>query len=346
VTDVRVDVGQIDVRPLQEKAFPGEQGFRICIARDAHDAVWNHARESVAATARQGPSEIVEVGGVLIGNVYRDRVGPFLEITAAIAGEHTRNQGTQMTFTPETWAHVNRVKDQRYRDSLIVGWYHTHPRFGIFLSDMDKFIQRSHFQQPWTTAFVVDPIRQSEGFFVWNDGDPSPASEYWVGRERRETVRRGAVPPAEMIDPNQGGLPPSDSTVSRASFALATVLGFLGLLFLFGFVYMREVSHAERERLVLGVVDAQKTELSDTVRALTVLRDQFDASTTRTTETEERIRQRIEEVRVRLVRIAVLAEKLSRQLTAQQEILDRLRQNDPDAVQPDGRPNQERSKQP
>jgi len=69
-----------------------------------------------------------------------------------------------MTFTPETWVQVNRVKDQRYADAKIVGWYHTHPRFGIFLSDMDKFIHKHHFSQPWTTALVVDPVQETRVF--------------------------------------------------------------------------------------------------------------------------------------------------------------------------------------
>ena len=97
---------------------------------------------------------------MLIGDVYHDGRGAYLDIQAAIAAEHTRNEDTQVTFTPESWIQVtSQVKDSTYPGLRIVGWYHTHPRFGIFLSDRDRFIQSTSFSQPWATALVVDPVQ-------------------------------------------------------------------------------------------------------------------------------------------------------------------------------------------
>jgi len=70
-----IDVSQIDLRGLSERGFPSESGFRVCIARAAHETIWKHARESVAAAGAE--AVIVEVGGVLVGHVYKDEDGPF-----------------------------------------------------------------------------------------------------------------------------------------------------------------------------------------------------------------------------------------------------------------------------
>jgi proteasome lid subunit RPN8/RPN11 len=56
-------------------------------------------------------------------------------------------------------------------DHQIVGWHHTHPGFGIFLSRHDEFFHRNFFSQPWQVALVVDPQRGELGFFQWLDGE-------------------------------------------------------------------------------------------------------------------------------------------------------------------------------
>jgi hypothetical protein len=62
--------------------------------------------------------------------------------------------------------------DRDYPDKRILGWYHTHPGFGIFLSDMDVFIQENFFPEPWQAAFVYDPKAKEEGIFLWKQGKP------------------------------------------------------------------------------------------------------------------------------------------------------------------------------
>jgi proteasome lid subunit RPN8/RPN11 len=49
----------------------------------------------------------------------------------------------------------------------VVGWHHTHPGFGVFLSGYDLFIHQHFFREPWQIALVIDPQRQELGFFQW-----------------------------------------------------------------------------------------------------------------------------------------------------------------------------------
>ncbi len=318
-----IDAAQIDLRGLPSKEFVAAKKFRVWISRPAHEAVWQHALQSLKGGEDGG--EIVEVGGILVGKVYKDKEGPFLEVIAAIAGEHTRNQGTQVTFTPETWTHVNHVKDKSYPDASIVGWYHTHPRFGIFLSDMDKFIHKHHFPQPWTTAFVVDPVQKSEGFFVWSEGEPSIAPEYWVGQERRTAA---SIIPHRMKDmetppeePDAGKDPAAP--VSRAAFALTLVVSFLAMLVLSGYFFMREISHSGKEKILLLALGDQRVELQNTARAVEDLRSKLGASREQNDEANKHIQEQLDQVEIRLRNVAVQNVILQSAVATQQGILDR-----------------------
>jgi proteasome lid subunit RPN8/RPN11 len=107
-----------------------------------------------------------EVCGVLIG---QDRPGR-VEIQACIAGANADEAGAHVTFTQDTWEHIYQVKDKEYPDHRIVGWYHSHPGFGVFLSDHDTFIHKNFFASPGQVAWVFDPHSDEEGCFGWVGG--------------------------------------------------------------------------------------------------------------------------------------------------------------------------------
>jgi len=108
-----------------------------------------------------------ECGGVLVGTVD----GSLTVITAAIRAQHTVAHASSLTFTHETWDAINTTLDAEHPDSRIVGWYHSHPGFSVFLSEYDTFIHHNFFSAPWQVAYVVDPLLGEDGFFGWEDGD-------------------------------------------------------------------------------------------------------------------------------------------------------------------------------
>lgn len=113
-----------------------------------------------------------EVAGVLVGpHPEKQPDGRYIvHITDYIIAKHTRMQGASVTYTPESWRYVNDVMMERYpeEEAVIVGWYHTHPGFGIFLSNMDLFIHHNFFTQKWHLALVLDPVGKRSGFFTWD----------------------------------------------------------------------------------------------------------------------------------------------------------------------------------
>jgi len=104
-----------------------------------------------------------EVCGVLIGSEDKNS----LTIEACISGANAAQAGTHVTFTQDTWAHIYQTKDAKYPDHRIVGWYHSHPGFGVFLSDHDTFIHKNFFSSPLQVAWVYDPHSDEEGCFGW-----------------------------------------------------------------------------------------------------------------------------------------------------------------------------------
>ena len=109
-----------------------------------------------------------ELGGFLVGGYHEDR-RPYVEIRHFVPAASARSRAASLTFTHETWALLNREVESQYPDDLVVGWHHTHPNFGIFLSAYDLFIHHHFFSEPWQIAMVVDPKRQEFGFFQWRD---------------------------------------------------------------------------------------------------------------------------------------------------------------------------------
>lgn len=150
--------------PQGDKPLTGAApaAFRVVFAQDVIDDIRAHGRSS--------PD--VEVCGVLVGNAYDDEDGAGCYVAANIRGNNAEGRNAQVTFTSDTWAHINSMMDTRYADERIVGWYHTHPGFGIFLSEMDLFIHRNFFAEPWQIAYVDDPKGGDRGVFVWENGEP------------------------------------------------------------------------------------------------------------------------------------------------------------------------------
>lgn len=107
-----------------------------------------------------------ELGGFLVGGLFEDG-RKYVEVRHFLPAVDVHSRAASLTFTHDTWATMSREVEQRYPDSFVVGWHHTHPNFGIFLSGYDMFIHQNFFSEYWQIALVVDPIRHEFGFFQW-----------------------------------------------------------------------------------------------------------------------------------------------------------------------------------
>jgi proteasome lid subunit RPN8/RPN11 len=194
------DVRELAGEQLSSGRFPvdARSDFRLYMAPEVREAIEQHANANVA----------VEICGVLVGRWEVDDNGPFALVSHIVRCENASSKFAEVTFTHESWAYINQQMDSRYADERIIGWYHSHPDFGIFLSDRDCFIQQHFFGGPGQIAYVIDPVRKLEGVFAWRDGTPSLLPHFWIGNQIRTAER------------SERGSPAGDSTApSRATAA-------------------------------------------------------------------------------------------------------------------------------
>ena len=108
-----------------------------------------------------------ESGGMLIGEVLEEFGKTHIIISGFIEAKFCEATPTTLKFTHETWDYCHKEMAERFPGKKIVGWIHTHPNFGIFLSEYDKFIHENFFKDDHEVAYVVDPIQNTEGFYFW-----------------------------------------------------------------------------------------------------------------------------------------------------------------------------------
>src|SRR5262245_19744339 len=110
----------------------------------------------------------VELGGVLLGGHYEDEAGrPFVVVTDSLRARHYESTKGSFKFTHDTWSAITREREQFPAELQMVGWYHTHPDWGVFLSGMDMFICDNFFNKKLDVAYVIDPCRGDRGMFQW-----------------------------------------------------------------------------------------------------------------------------------------------------------------------------------
>lgn len=157
----------------------GEQSTRARTSPEMPAAVAAQIEEHAASSHDR------EIGGFLVGTWHDGST----RVTAAIPALRAESSAANVTFTHEVWSDVLATVESEYPEDRIVGWYHSHPGFGVFLSAYDTFIQENFFSDPRMVALVVDPLAGTAGWFMWRDGAIEPQPEF--------RTQAPPVPPAE-----------------------------------------------------------------------------------------------------------------------------------------------------
>lgn len=121
-----------------------------------------------------------ESGGLLIGGIIEAFGKTNIIIRGFIEAKYCEATPTTLKFTHETWEYCHKEMEKRFPGQSIVGWIHTHPDFGIFLSEYDKFIQENFFKEAYQIAYVVDPIQKIEGFYFWINGKIERCKGFYI----------------------------------------------------------------------------------------------------------------------------------------------------------------------
>ncbi|MEB3300282.1 MAG: Mov34/MPN/PAD-1 family protein [Candidatus Sericytochromatia bacterium] len=122
------------------------------------------ALKALGDHGRDHPRE--EVGGLLLGRVHKQEDDVLVEVLEAVPAARTIGTSVHLAFTADSWDPLLETVATRGDDALIVGWYHTHPGLGVFLSGTDQHTHGHHFRQPWQVALVHDPHDGATGCFM------------------------------------------------------------------------------------------------------------------------------------------------------------------------------------
>jgi proteasome lid subunit RPN8/RPN11 len=151
-----------------------------------------------------------ETGGFLLGYVAFDsaRGSWHVYVDETMPVDPVSQDPVGFSFS---WRDVDRVRSYRENQGkALLGWYHTHPDVGVFLSETD--LEKTHrilFADPFQLALVYDPLRSRAGYFFWEAPqiiDPSQA----LWREFEIAVRTEPSTTAEPV-PADADAPKPDS---------------------------------------------------------------------------------------------------------------------------------------
>jgi proteasome lid subunit RPN8/RPN11 len=201
----RAEESAFSVQPMPVVLSADEQSLErfldealACGPTDDQMPVFVRREVLVEAVRLVGQAGAVETGGVLIGQLHRDsaRRELFLEATALIPAEHTRQDAARLTFTAETWAACDAAVTLRGRGEEYVGWFHSHPGHqwcsqcpderrtqcktagksaGDFFSIHDEALHRTVFPRAYSIALVLStnceaPAKPTCRLYGWRHG--------------------------------------------------------------------------------------------------------------------------------------------------------------------------------
>lgn len=152
---------------------------KVYIKQDVYKALEEYASSDTAH----------ELGTIILGN-YSDALGKMnVVVSEFIYAKYTDASASALTFTHETWDYVHKEHENNHPDTKIVGWQHTHPGYGIFLSNYDMFIQENFFNLPFQVAYVIDPVQHIRGFFQWKNGKVEKLKGFYIYDEVGKQIK-------------------------------------------------------------------------------------------------------------------------------------------------------------
>lgn len=183
---IEIRKGDLARHQMQRWDGVGQDDFRVLVPR--------HVIDEALQEACRVPDR--EVGGVLLGHLFRDGDSRelYLEVSCLVPCEQTKATAISVTFTHDTWARVREVAEIRGEGELIVGWVHSHPfrlcaecpspvplecqKKVLFYSTDDDFLMELTFPRPFMVGLLAAVETRLESalshppvkLFGWRDG--------------------------------------------------------------------------------------------------------------------------------------------------------------------------------
>ena len=219
-----------------------------------------------------------EQGSILLGRYCQEHGKTHVILSQYIEAKYTDASAATLTFTHETWEYVHAQHAKKYPDEKILGWQHTHPNYGIFLSNYDMFIQENFFNLPFQVAYVIDPIQNLRGFFQWKNGRVERLKGYYIYDDVGKPIKIEQIK-VKKEEPSRG----------KTSGAAAVIIGLLcvavaGLTFFAISLNNKYEEQLKAQAQIQTQLEAQQAQI---LRQEDEIRKQNDAMEQQTAELEK-----------------------------------------------------------
>lgn len=122
--------------------------------------------------------EIPEIGGFLLGCYTKNNDGTYCTALEEFIDVESENSGVyQISFGAKAWSKLElSLESHQKSDFEIMGWFHTHPGHGLFLSSPDLNIYTNFFKAPYQVAMEIDSVKSKRNpsfdvaFFTYKKG--------------------------------------------------------------------------------------------------------------------------------------------------------------------------------
>ena len=104
-----------------------------------------------------------EALGLLVGDIFQWKGFEYVVVDHFITASNS-STAVSVKFNKLAFAELTQAFSKHFKEKkLIVGWIHSHPSYGCWLSATDVATQNKYFSAPFNIAMVVDPLKKEGG---------------------------------------------------------------------------------------------------------------------------------------------------------------------------------------
>ena len=100
--------------------------------------------------------------GLLVGEVFENNGEKYVVVEEYLTAPNNATSAS-VRFSENSLGELASKLSKEHPGKLFVGWLHSHPGYGCWLSSTDVATQRKYFNEDWHVALVVDPTKQEQG---------------------------------------------------------------------------------------------------------------------------------------------------------------------------------------
>ena len=148
------------------------QVTRVYMPTAPVEAINAFVQEKNIQTFTEHESQVPEIAGFLLGRYHQQATNDPYEVVIDEFVPITPGEQSvyKVEFGTNAWMELDKVQE-KFPDLAVIGWFHTHPGHGLFLSQPDLNIHKGFFRKPWQLAMEIDSLKEGldMAFFTWKD---------------------------------------------------------------------------------------------------------------------------------------------------------------------------------